>query len=429
MSSIRWNFLWIVLTGLQLVTALVSAEIYPEQDYASYTFGHLGGPRDIIGDKRYVYWLSSGKLRIAKKDTVIKFEPKVPPATEQNPKPKPEPFTFVSELDLKHAVETESGGKKVTQRRGLPDRICFISSKMLCASTGLHLRLIDIRNQKKPKIVDTLRLAKNTYRGVSSIRSNGKGSVWAACRRGGLVRLKIDSDKMSVVSRTPVNGWASDVLLAGNHAFVATWRGLEVFDVSGTEPRRLAELDTYRHCEYLALSGNTLFFTSKYYLVAIDISDVANPKILSEIGTIDPFFYSGAVSLKAIGEHIYCSHTEGGVYVWHFDRPSKQFKLLIQTSYWGNRKKAPSRKEKAEMVKKKMEELTGLGMAEKHAKAAAADAWQATSYLIAVGLHVDTKRKCLFVNPYDWGKTAGSHVHVYSYDLNVPKAQLVNWTE
>jgi len=42
---------------------------------------------------------------------------------------------------------------------------------------------------------------------------------------------------------------------------------------------------------------------------------------------------------------------------------------------------------------------------------------------------VDTKRKCLFVNPYDWGKTAGSHVHVYSYDLNVPKAQLVNWTE
>ena len=405
------------------------SETYPEQDYASYTFGHLGGPRDVIGDKRYVYWISSGRLRIAEKGAVINFAPKVPQPSKQNPDPKPEPFAFTSELDLRHSVETESGGKKVTQWKGLPDRLCFISPDLLCVSTGLHLRLIDIKRRKSPKIVDTLRLSKNAFRGVSSIRSAGKSEVWAACRRGGLIKVKVGRRKMSIASQTPVNGWATDVLLNGQHAFIATGKGLEVFDVSGPDPKKLAELDTLRHCEYLALSGSTLFFTSKYYLVAIDISEVTKPKVLSEIGTIDPFFYSGAVSLLAIGDYIYCSHTEGGVYVWQFDRPSKQFKLLIQSSYWGDRKKSPDKKQKAEMVRKKAEELIQLGMEKKHAKAAAADAWKATSYLIAVGLHVDERRKCFFVNPYDWGKSGGSHMHVYRYDLNVPHAQLINWTE
>jgi len=393
---------------------------FPKVEHARHTYGQLGGPRDILCDGTYLYWVCKGRLKIARKDAVVGYVPKPAPApTKENPKPKAPPFEPLSQVELRHEVKAEKGGKETTALRGAADRLCFASADLLCASTGLHLRLVDVKDRTRPKAVHDLRVADNEYLGVASIRPGGQGTVWAACRRQGLLKVRIDGEEMTIASVTPVNGWASDVALKGQRAFVATGRGIDVIDISATTPKPVASLDTERHAECLAVSGNILFFASKHYLVAVDISEPASPKALTEIGAVDPFFYSGALSLQFRGNHILCAHAEGGVYVWSFDRVRSQLRLVLQTSYWGKARRYPDKKKIAELKKEQVERYTSYGLSKKYADKFAS--WKSTSYVIAMGLAVDADH--LYVNDL-WG----NNVFVYRYDLEEPSARLINWT-
>lgn len=413
-----------LLSILLVLPAIVhgSTSTFPTAEYARYTLGHLGGPRDVLHDETYLYWISRGRLRIAEKEAVINYEPKPAPApTKENPKPKPPPFEPMGEVELRHAVTVTKDGKETTALKGVPDRLCFVSPDRICASTGLHLRLIDVKDRRRPKVVSELRVADNEYLGVSKIRAGGPGELWVACRRQGVVRVTVgDGNQMSIVGVLPVDGWASDVVLSGPHAFVATGRGLEVIDISLPAPKTVANLDTERHCEYLAIRGSALFFASKYYVVAVDVAEPSSPKVLSEIGVIDPFFFSGALGLMVRGDYVFCPHAEGGVYVWHFDSDSSRFGLTLQTSYWGRKRRAPDRKQIAEIAKERSSYYRELGLEKKHVKKFVCH--KQTSYVISMGLTIDDDDH-FYVNDL-YGSA-----NVYRCDLEAPWARLVNWVD
>jgi hypothetical protein len=283
--------------------------LLPEEGppHARYTFGTLGGKRQLAQDSSRLYGLSTqGELLVFEKPEVLG-----PPAA-RTPAP-------VGKLKLE----------------GVPEALEWVDGHTLCVGTGNHLAFVDVSAPSRPALLRDLPLAEREIYGVSEIRRKGQ-ALYVAARKQGLLRVDIsDPLEPRKSGSLPVRGFATGIDVEGDLAAVAAGAGLALVRIGGGELKLESEIDTFRNAEVVRLWGKRLVFCSKEYLVVYDLSDPAHPVELGEVSNRDPFFHSHNVGLEIAGGFAYLAATEGGLYVYDLSEP-REPRLTVQYSFWGN---------------------------------------------------------------------------------------------
>ncbi|HEC33286.1 MAG TPA: hypothetical protein ENI37_01045, partial [Chloroflexi bacterium] len=137
--------------------------------------------------------------------------------------------------------------------------------------------------------------------------------VYAAEEWVGLKIVDVsDPSNMSVVGVYDTPGYAEDVAVAANFAYVADGDGLQVVDVSDpAHPVGLGSYDTPGWAVGVAISGTVAYVTDGGGgLFAVDVSEPLTPTL---IGAYDTPGYSQEVAV--VGDYVYVADGHGGLLV------------------------------------------------------------------------------------------------------------------
>ncbi len=281
----------------------------PGDPHARYTFGILGGHRQVLSAGGRIHWLNSqGEVCIA---------------------PKPALVAGGAEV----AAPAPAGKLKLS---GIPQALEWIDEgRTLAVGTGKHIALVDVRDAETPKLVKELQVAAREHLGVNELKRIGS-TLYAAARRQGLLRIGLeDPNEPKVGAPIVLGGMALSLDGRPDLVVVANGAGLVFLRPDGEGLKIASRVDTVRRAEVVRMSGSRLVACSKEYTVFWDIADPLSPREVGEVSNRDPFFYSHNVGAQIAGERVYVASTEGGLYVheWKNDAPPR---LKAQFSFWGS---------------------------------------------------------------------------------------------
>ena len=333
---------------------LISDRCPAEAPYAARTFGPLSGKRQLQQDGQHLYCLTkAGQLRIFSKAALR--------AGMKEIKPPPKP---VGALKL----------------NGVPETLEWTGPKTLCIGTGNHLALVDVSQPANPKLITEHQIAKREIEGASEVRAKGK-FLYVAARIQGLLRFDISDPKRLVpAGAIKLRGFSYGVDLKDGTAAVATGIGIAFVDVSGKELVLKSTFDTVRNTEMVRYSGSHLISCSKHYTTVWSLKDPGQPEELSEVSTMDPFYFTHLCAMHVTRDHIFVGGGEGGLYLYDWRAP-KSPRLIVQYSFWGTKKRLTP--------EKKMGYVKALGLARNDKEARKFITERENNYIIGMGMAVD----------------------------------------
>ncbi len=326
----------------------------PDGPHARYTFGILGGQRQVLTAGGRLCWLNpQGEVCIAPK-------PALTPGGAEIAAPAP-------------AVKLKLSG--------IPQALEWIDEgRTLAVGTGKHIAFVDVRDGAAPKLLKELQIAAREHLGGAEMKRMGS-ALYVASRRQGLLRIDVE-DPGDPKPGAPValGGMAMSLDARPDLMVVANGAGLVFLRSEGESFKVASRADTPRRAEVVRMSGDRLIVCSKEYTVFYDIADPSKLREVGEVSNRDPFFYSHNVGVQIAGDRVYVASTEGGLYVheWKKDAPPR---FKAQFSFWGN-----SRRLTAEQ---KLKYLSDNGIAGPPEKLLAAVPERENIRICAVGLVVE----------------------------------------
>jgi len=331
--------------------------------YARYTWGSLGGKRQMAQDSGHIYYVRGVKDPKTKKQhnelcVVTKAELREQAKSIGNP---PEPI----------------GRLKLS---GMPEAMAWIAPQTLCVSSGNHLAFVSIGDKKSPRLASELQVASRELQGISELKMV-RGALYAAARRQGLLRVDVtDPAEPKVAEVLPLPGFAMSLDVVGNTCVVGNATGLAFVDLSGPKMKLTGTFDTLRRTEIVRLHEGYLVFCSKQYTCVYDLSDTAKPAKLGEASGMDPFYFTHNFALHVTDTHIFTSGGEGGLYIFDW-RDRKAPKLLVQYSFWGTKERLT--------MDKKIQYVRSVGLASKDKDALRYVSPNENNYIINRGMVID----------------------------------------
>lgn len=165
------------------------------------------------------------------------------------------------------------------------------------AEGGGGLSIFDISNPTNPVLAGSI--ANQGF--ARRVAVAGDLAFLADEINGGLKIYDISDPTMPVFVGENLDVEAFDVVVAGDHAFIAdNFHGLRVVNVSDpANPTLIGTLTTSAQTQGLAVSGNYAFVAAASELVVADISDPANPV---EVGSLVTDF---AWTVEIAGDHLF----------------------------------------------------------------------------------------------------------------------------
>lgn len=153
------------------------------------------------------------------------------------------------------------------------------------------LEIWDATDPANPRQLGAYRMpAADSYRGVPDVVVDGN-RAYLALGSQGIEVLDVANPTLPVrLGGFPTSNTAIDLVVRGNHLFVATDKGVLIYDRSGALPFPLLGKYDIRTAVYtLALRGNTLFAAAPSIGVqVIDVGDPAAPSLVSKLSFFGP---------------------------------------------------------------------------------------------------------------------------------------------
>jgi hypothetical protein len=202
-------------------------------------------------------------------------------------------------------------------------------------ANDIRFVVVDVANPREPRIVGELLAPYNSY-GSTPLDVAGRYAVVVDASSRGLHVIDVsDPQSPLLVGRAEARG-ATDVVMSGGHAFVASVTGLRVFDLADPANPHLVghyEAISAAGLAAVAISGSHAYLTrGTAGLEVIDISDPADPTL---VGT--HALPQIAFTLKVSETHAYVADAFGGLLVFDVSSPAAPARVgAYQTTHWLN---------------------------------------------------------------------------------------------
>ena len=139
-----------------------------------------------------------------------------------------------------------------------------------------------------------------------------------------LILSQIAAGQITLIGQFETEGWAFNVTVRGNYAYVADRRsGMQIIDISDpTSPSLTGNYDVVRmDAMDVEVSGSHAYVASGY--PGLLILDISNPSTPTFVGSVDT--QEDALDVAILGEYAYVASTSSGLHIIDISNPTLPF--------------------------------------------------------------------------------------------------------